>query len=139
MTVQRPSHYNAHCRNSPEGWRKLAGDNIPGHHAPMTPRPGGAPESLSLFKILKVIKGIILKSTLDLGCISWQVSLPPSGRAVVISRENLQPSTFNQQPVVVALPPLRKVMERQAAKPTEPTENRLDSRPCKPFFISRLE
>jgi hypothetical protein len=68
MTAQKESHRNRHRVSSPEGCWKLAGDNIPGHRAILISRPGGAPENLRLFKVLKVIKGIIPKFTLDLGC-----------------------------------------------------------------------
>jgi hypothetical protein len=43
MTYKEP-HQIGHRAGSLEGCWKLAGDNIPGHRAVMTPRPGGAPE-----------------------------------------------------------------------------------------------
>ncbi len=41
------------------------------HHVIMTSRPEKTSESLSLFKVLKVIKGIIPKSMVDLGNAKW--------------------------------------------------------------------
>ena len=52
-----------------EGCWILAGDNVPGYHALITSRPGGAPEEH------KVIQGIIPKFTVNLGsaspCAHW--------------------------------------------------------------------
>ncbi len=78
MTVQRESHYDSGDGfSSLEGCRKLAGGNTPGCRAIISVRPGGARENLSLVRVLKVIKGIISKSTLDLGCSRWQMALRP--------------------------------------------------------------
>ncbi len=60
-------HQRGCLAGSLEGCWILAGGNTPGRHVIMPLRPGGALEYLSLFKVLKVIKGIIPKSTLDLG------------------------------------------------------------------------
>jgi hypothetical protein len=52
----------------------LAGGDTPGCHGIMPSRPGGALEHLRQFKVLKVNKGIVPKSTLDLGCPSASAS-----------------------------------------------------------------
>jgi hypothetical protein len=133
MTVQRQNHSNGRWWSSPKGCRKLAGDNIPGHHAIMTSRPGGAPEQLRQFKVLKVIKGIMPKSTVDLGC----------ANALPIAAQTSKPAHHLQQ---VHLPiwksAVRQVwkpaLRTLSPKPTEPTENRLKLNQIKPKNMSAL-
>ena len=79
MVNARNSHGYAYSLSiNPEGWRTLAGDNIPGNH-PRTLRPGGSPESTVSCPIRPICRvGPILsqpkstlanpKSTVDLGC-----------------------------------------------------------------------
>ncbi len=64
--TRKEGHGNGHRGSSPEGCWKLTGDNIPGQCAVMTPRQVCGVQ-LRQFKVLKVIKGIIPKSTMDLG------------------------------------------------------------------------
>ncbi len=58
--TRKEGHGNKHRGSSPEGCWKLAGDNIPGHRAIMTPRPGGAPDER------KICQGMQAQSRLDL-------------------------------------------------------------------------
>jgi hypothetical protein len=64
---------------SPEGCWKLAVGNTHGERPGMILRPGGAPEKLRLSKVLKVIKGIIPKFTVNLGWL-WCWSVRPRVR-----------------------------------------------------------
>jgi hypothetical protein len=82
--AHKEGHGNRQRGSSLKGCRKLAGDN-PGQCAIMTPRPGGAPEQSRRFKVLKVIKGIIPKSTVNLRWPWW-----PSARTFARLRKPLQ-------------------------------------------------
>jgi hypothetical protein len=72
----REHHRIEHCLGSLKGYWILAGGNTPGHHPPMVPRPGVAPEKFKVRQGMqsesryarKVRQGIIPKSTVDLGC-----------------------------------------------------------------------
>jgi hypothetical protein len=155
MTVQRQNHSNGRWWSSPKGCRKLAGDNIPGHHAIMTSRPGGAPEQLRQFKVLKVIKGFPIRSQIhpNKGLLSHtkpnKAFLPPPG-----GRGILYGPSFHPHPArlgrwrlarpshlcalcasVAKIQPINQPKVTRFSpylKPTEPTKNRVKLNQIKP-------